>query len=705
MSRRGFIRKPGRRGKNISTEQQYQVAVQHLDKGERHKSELVLRKILCKVPRHPHALHLLGLITHQSGKTERAIAIIKKAIGAAPDEGQFFANICEMYRVSGKLDEAISYGKQAVEISPSSTAAHANLGIAYYDSNNLDAAEACQRRALKIDNRFVTSLNNLGSIERARNNRQSAIGYFEEVLKYTPNHLESINNLGALLTEIWQPEKAVQLLSRALRLQPNYAKAHCNIAKAYMVLEQYEKAITGFTRALELDQEFAEAYMGLANVYQEHDNYPEAEKLAEKAAALAPEKPGVHSLAGDIYRSWEYPEKAAVCYTKALEFDPNHLPANLGLGYLQMQSGDMDLAEKTFEHVLKLDNSNLSAMLSLIDVEKIEKGDKRIEVLEKELEQLDSMAETKAIELHFGLGKCYNDTRKYNKAFPHFLEGCRLKRKRINYEPVGTDGKADTIISTFSAEKVRSLAGGGCPSNVPIFILGMPRSGTTLTEQIIASHPKVYGAGELADLEQVASINGKKYPLSMENITREKLRSIGERYVAGLQERNPQADRITDKMPANFNLIGLIHLILPNARIIHVRRNPVDTCLSAFTILFNKKTQHHSYDLVELGRYYLAYTRIMDHWRRLLPQGSFYELQYEDLVADSENQTRALIEFCGLDWEDACIAPHKTSRSVKTASITQVREPIYTSSVERWRKYEKFLEPLLNVLEDLVPNR
>ena len=241
---------------------------------------------------------------------------------------------------------------------------------------------------------------------------------------------------------------------------------------------------------------------------------------------------------------------------------------------------------------------------------------------------------------------------------------------------------------------------------MPIFVLGMPRSGTTLTEQIIASHQQVYGAGELHDILQL--VNHPKegapegYPLSLKGIIPADLKMLGEKYVAGLQARKPEARHITDKMPANFNCLGMIHLMLPNAKIVHVKRNPVDTCLSCFTRLFNK-SQYQSYDLTEIGRYYRNYSILMDHWRAVLPPGSFYEVQYEDLVADNENQARALIKYCGLEWDDACLESHKTERSIRTASVTQVRQPIYNTSVERWRKYEKHLRPLLDALGDLVP--
>jgi hypothetical protein len=326
----------------------------------------------------------------------------------------------------------------------------------------------------------------------------------------------------------------------------------------------------------------------------------------------------------------------------------------------------------------------------------------------QEADKLDSMLETKAMSLHFALGKCYNDTKQYDLAMLHFLAGCGLKRKRTEYDPDNNDKICRNIWDFFSPETMEKLRGEGCSSNLPIFVLGMPRSGTTLTEQIIASHPLVHGAGELPDLLALAATprndSTEGYPLSLKGITPYELKEMGEKYVLGLRTRNALALYITDKMPANFHCIGLIHLMLPNARIIHVKRNPVDTCLSGFTNLFNK-SQHHSYDLTEMGRCYRNYATLMDHWRKVLPANAFYEVQYEDLVSDHEPQARALLDFCNLPWDPACLDFHRTKRNIRTASVTQVRQPIYTSSVDRWRKYEAHLGPLLEALGDLVPER
>jgi hypothetical protein len=230
---------------------------------------------------------------------------------------------------------------------------------------------------------------------------------------------------------------------------------------------------------------------------------------------------------------------------------------------------------------------------------------------------------------------------------------------------------------------------------VPIFVVGMPRSGTTLTEQIISSHPDVFGAGELFDLlDLLKNKSGEKaFPESLRGITPAQLRELGRKYAGGLQARDRKARKITDKMPANFGNIGLIHLILPGAKIVHVSRHPLDTSISCFTRLF-AHNQNQSYDLYEQGRYYRAYKRMMDHWRDVLPPGSFYDVRYETLVENTEEEARKLVDFCGLSWDDACLAFHKNERTVRTASLAQVRQPIYKSSLARWKKNEKYLGPL-----------
>lgn len=658
------------------------------------------------VPSYAPALHLLGVIAHQSGNTGLGAQLLQQAVEIAPNEAQFHSNLGEMYRILKRLDLAVVHGEKAVALTPGIASAQSNLGIAYYDLGDLDKALACQQRALAIAPELPSALNNMGSILRDRNDKAGAIECYRKVLAVAPGYVESINNLGGVLTESDRPEEAIQVLLPMLQANPDYTDAHSNIATAFLMLEQLDKAEFGFKRALALRPDNPEACIGLARVLQEHRKLPEAQAMAERALTLAPQKAEVQSLLGGIFAESGYPQKAEEAYQQALVLDPNLISAYLGRGHLRMENGDMKGAEADFRHALTLDEGNLGARLALAQVRKVKEGDENMAALIAEAAKIETLPETKAMPLHFALGKCYEDTKQYDLAFPHYQEGCRLKRKRIEYSADNTDLTGRNIQAVFSKENIDRLRGEGCTSELPILVLGMPRSGTTLTETILASHPMVYGAGELQDILEVANMPGggvgPGYPLNLQGITQAELKHLGEHYVTGLQARAPGSPRITDKMPANFNSLGLIHLMLPNAKIVHVMRNPVDTCLSCYTRMFNK-SQYQSYDLAEIGRYYRNYAQLMQHWRNVLPAGAFYEIQYEDIVADQEGQARALLEYCGLEWDDACLDFHKTERNIRTASVTQVRQPIYKTSIEKWRHYEKHLGPLLDALGDLVP--
>jgi tetratricopeptide (TPR) repeat protein len=690
----------------IHPEKMFVAAVKHYTAGRLQQAESALRQLLQQQSKHAQALHLLGVIVHQSGKTDLAILLIAQAIAIEPDVAEFHSNLAEMCRLMKRFDEAVKHGKKAIELNPKSPAAVSNLGIAYYDQGDLDKAEACQKKALKLDPAFPAALNNLGSILRDRKDKQGAIGYYRQVLAINPDHLDAINNLGALLTESERPDEAIGHLLKAIKLAPNYAEAHYNIGNAFLSLEQLDRAIYGFRQALSLKPDYADAYRGLARAYQEEPNLTKAEAMIRKSIALNPGKAESHSSLGEILSLSGYPDKADDAYAKALALDPKHINAYLGRGHLQMERGQLKEAEASFRHALALDNDSIGARLALTQVAKARADDENMAALIALGEALGTMLEAKKLSLHFALGKCYDDTKQYDLAFRHYAAGCALKRKRLTYSADNTDKAGENIRSFFTCENLATLRGAGCDSRLPIFVLGMPRSGTTLTEQIIASHPLVHGAGELPDLLNIAcKPHGKEtvgYPLSLKDITQADLAMMGERYVSQLQSRNFKAKRITDKMPANFNAIGLIHLMLPNARIIHVKRNPVDTCLSGFTRLF-QNSQHHTYDLVEMARYYVNYDRLMRHWRAALPKDAFFEVQYEDLVADTEHQARALIDYCGLEWNDQCLEFYKHERDIRTASVMQVRQPIYTSSIERWRPYGAHLKPLLDILGDLVP--
>ncbi|MDH4235466.1 MAG: sulfotransferase, partial [Gallionella sp.] len=473
---------------------------------------------------------------------------------------------------------------------------------------------------------------------------------------------------------------------------------------------QPEVALSSFRTALKIKPDYAEAHNNLGNTLKELGNLDAAAESYRRALEIKPNHTETLTNLGNVLKDLGQAKDAAASYRRALEIDPAYDKALLGVSQLYAISGKMDEAEVMVKKALAIKPDNLEARVLLANARKVHPGDENLAALlaiEETARNSESpMSYQKMIPLHFALGKCFDDLGDHERAFPHFLEGCKLKRATVNYDTAQMTQQFDNVMRVFDQASIERLRGGGNPSHVPIFVLGMPRSGTTLTEQIIASHPEVYGAGELPDLQaiaqrEVAGTTG--FPGNILALDQAGLTRWADDYVAGLRQRAPDAMHITDKMPGNFWYIGLINVMLPNARIIHVNRNPVDTCLSCFTILFNTLIQ--TYDLAELGRYYVDYARLMDHWRKVLPAGAFLDVQYEEIVADQDTQARRIIDFCGLEWSDACIDFHNSKRAVNTASVTQVRQPIYKSSVERWRPYEKYLGPLLDALGDLAPER
>jgi len=403
-------------------------------------------------------------------------------------------------------------------------------------------------------------------------------------------------------------------------------------------------------------------------------------------------------------------DEAATHFRRAIEINPDFAAALYNLGNALVNLGQAQEAEAFFKRTLEIKPDFIEVRYKLAQIRKVKTDNENLTELTALARDISNggprPSDRDMTLLHFALGKCHGDLENYEQAFTHILEGCKLKRATFDYDPVLNSQYFSSIARVFDQSTMDRLRGGGNSSDLPIFVLGMPRSGTTLIEQIVSNHPAVHGAGEVPDLLTIArqDISDVTFPENVPLLDQSVLASWGNDYVSRLQRIAPDARRITDKMPGNFLAVGLIHLMLPNAKIIHVQRNPIDTCISCLTTLF-KQGHAFTYDLIELGQYYADYARLMEHWRTLLPRDAFLDIQYEDIVNDQEAQSRRILEYCGLEWNEACLDFHNNPRSVSTASMTQVRQPLYKSSVDRWRVYEKFLGPLLDALGELAPGR
>ena len=480
--------------------QALQIAAQQIDAGQLQPAEAILRQILSKLPAHAEALHLMGVLTHQTGNSELAVDLIGKAIASQPGNAHFYANRGEMLRLLKRLDEAIQHGETAIRLAPDQASYHSNLGVAYYDSKDYARAEACQKKAIELNPGLLTALNNMGSILRERKERDDAIVYYRRALLIDPAYLEAMNNLGSVLVELERPDEAIPLLIKVLQAQPEYADAHNNIANAFLIKEDFDKALFGYRKALEIRPDYPEALLGVVRALFGRELTDQALLACQRALAVSPGNPEVHALLGDICVKQEDYGAARLAYDQALSIDAELLGAHLGLGQLQMELGQLDAAQASFQQAMEIDPKELSPYIHMAQVKKMRLGDPCLARLESEVKNIDSLFGSKAMSLHFALGKAYDDLRQYDQAFPHFAAGCRMKRARIAYDADKQDKITQSICDFFSQERVDRLRGGGDSSDLPIFVLGMPRSGTTLVETIIASHPEVHGAGELRDL-------------------------------------------------------------------------------------------------------------------------------------------------------------------------------------------------------------
>ena len=378
---------------------------------------------------------------------------------------------------------------------------------------------------------------------------------------------------------------------------------------------------------------------------------------------------------------------------------PNYAPAHFGRAIAMLKMGLVDEARRAAEHALVIDPTVPDYYQVLIQTGDPRRNANAVSALEQLAAQEAALDSQDRAALHFLLAKAYEDDNRTEEAFIHYTNANAIKRRMILYDEELELGRMRAIATAFTPDRIHELQGSGDPSPQPIFVLGMPRSGTTLVEQVLASHPDVYGAGELDVFSGLIAKGaaGADFLANLDTLAPQDLRRLGETYIANTAVIAPRAKHIVDKYPFNFLYIGLIHLSLPNARIIHVKRDALDTCFSCYSTTFAGESGF-AYELGELGRYYIAYETLMTHWRQVLPEGAIFEVQYEEIVEDLPGTAQRLIRGCGLEWNTRCLEFHKAQRAVVTASFYQVRQPIYKKSVGRAQAYVSHLTALREAL-------
>ena len=611
---------------------------------------------------------------YRAGRAAEALTAARRFTRHWPRESAGWRVLSESAAALGQLDRAIEAARRLARVDDANARSHAWLGSLLQEARQGEAACAAYRRALAIDPGDAAVHYNLAGLLRDLGHLEEAVGAYREALAQRPEWAEAYNNLGNALGSLGRVGEAVEALQRAAELSPRAALVNNNLGSALLQAGRHGEAEAALRRAIEFEPRYAGAYNNL----------------------------------GHVLRALGRPQEAEAAWRQALELQPELVEARNNLGNLLQELGRIADAEAAYRQCLVHwpDNARLHYRLALSKRFTTEE-DPDLERIEALLERGSGLSTSDRVELHYAAGKAHDDIgTDPARAFHHFAAGARHERARIEYDLHAEEALLDDIARHFGAERIRQAAGCGETTEAPVFIVGMPRAGTSLVEQILATHPAVDARGELPDLGRQLEAAAQAAGLELGDWLREAspaaLAAVGRAYRESVIDAGDGARRVTDKMPDNFRFAGVIAAGLPHARVVHVRRDPADTCLACFRQLFGGRLDF-TYDLVELGRYYRAYARLMDHWRQVLPAGRMLELQYETLVAEPEREIRRLLEFCGLEWEPACLEFHRTERAVQTASSEQVRQPLYASSIGRWRRYREHLGPLLEALGPLAP--
>ena len=577
----------------------------------------------------------------------------------------------------GNRQAAARLCEAVLEKIPRQTQALYLLGIVALEDGQLNIAERRFRNVIATAPADPLGPGGLGMVRLTQQKFEHAIVLFQQCLKMAPDQPHIYNNLGLALWSFGDRVSAHRHFRQALNLVPDYADAHLNLGKLLFEQGEAQRAIAHYEKAIVLSPGLFEAHNNLGNVYRRN---------------------------GELDRACE-------CYEAALNVNPRFVQALFNMAAVKIEQGDLAAALEGFQRVVSMQPDHVEAVShigELYDTLGESKTAREWYSRALSLADDDTLPMEKRRARLFALGGVHDRLGKYEQAFDYFklandLWVQFLRRSGGSYDPVAQEAATKNVVSGFSRERVRRWEGEGNASRLPVFVLGMPRSGTSLIEQILASHPLVHGAGELPDLPDMAArmADGGSWVQATIEMDRQTLAKLADEYLQALRRKSDQALVITNKLPMNFLYIGLIRRLFPNSTIIHCRRDPRDTCLSNYFGYFAEPKNFRS-NLADLGHFYRQYEILMTHWERLF-SGSILHIDYEVLVDDLEGVSRDMIAHCGLEWDERCLSFHETKREVLTASRLQVRRPLYTSAVGRWRHYADHLETLNKTLQHQFP--
>ena len=644
-----------------------------------------------------------------------------------PNLGSIWKLYAGALMLQGK--DSLQAMRRASELLPIDAETHFYLGNAQLDHGDIAGAIASQRRALALKPEFPQAHDSLGSALQEAGQPAEAAASFRAALNLQPDFAEAHGNLGNALVDLGQIEEAVHPYRRMLELRPDLPEAHNNLGNALLALRRYEEAAASYRGVLDIRPDSAGAHANLGNALREVGRPQEALAHCRRALELEGNSADAELLKGNALFDLGLFDDAADSYARAIELQPDYTDAYIALSKVLRQVGRVAEAEASCRKALGVaaDSAEALALLGEIQADRGRFGDaeqlfRRAISIAPDLPEAwaalaryrkmgvdtawlataqrllgNSLGVGQQINLRYALGKYFDDVRDYDSAFASYRLANELKKRSgIKHDRQRLTRRVEQITALYDQAWLRRVRAEGNESTRPVFIVGMPRSGTTLAEQILASHPGAFGCGELRFW--LGACVRYESPAQREAPSNGVISATADEYLRLLASLSADASRVIDKMPANFMNLGLIHAAFPKARIIHMQRNPLDTGLSIYFQIFSN-THTYANDLEDIAHYYRQYHRLMQHWRCTLSEDAILDVPYEELVQDPEPWIRKIVQFVGLPWDPRCLDFHQTERTVVTASNWQVRQKITRSSAGRWRNYQAFLGPLHSLSE------
>ena len=642
---------------------QGQKLINHYQNGQYGDAETLAISITEQFPEHQFAWKILGAVSRQSGQMDDALIANRKAVALVPQDAEAHSNLGITLMELGRLEEAEASYRQVIAIRPDYAEAHGRLGNTLKELGRLVEAEASYSQAIAVKSDYVQAHYNLGNV----------------------------------LKDVGRLKEAESSYRQALALKPDYAKAHYNLGNMLKELGRLEEAEASYRHAIALKSDYAEAHNNLGIVLQELDRLDEAEASLRQAIASKSDYTEAHNNLGIVLQELSRLEEAEASYRQAIALKPDYAEAHYNLGVTLKELGRLEEAEASYRQAIAFKSDIAEAHRHLASMKKFDSQNKLYSKMQ-ELYLDDNISEEQRCHINFGLAKACEDLGDFEQAFQHYSEGNVLRKQLSNYDISQDVERFKQLKTTYPRIAKSSLELENLTNKLkPIFIVGMPRSGTTLVEQIISSHAQVTGAGELSFAEQF----GESIARGLSAVNTDALLNFREIYLTKLQNISNGSLIVTDKMPLNFYYIGLLATAFPEAKIVHVKRNPAALCWANYKQYFVSKNLDYCYELDDVINYYELYRNLMEFWENSFAN-RIYEVDYELLTVNQEDETRKLIHYLGLSWEEQCLSPQENKRSVSTASNMQVRKKVYQGSSQQWKKYKPFLNGALDYLDSSI---